>query len=151
MKKLPILFILILIIFSCNNILMDDDDDMQENQEQLNTNKAKWASNNISSYTYTYHHTCFCPDVNTTYTITVENNSITSIVDDASNDITNLDNFKTIDELFDTIQSAVNRDVDSLTVTYNADYGYPAKIDIDSMKHAIDDEVIYFCEDLVIH
>ncbi len=52
----------------------------------------------------------------------------------------------TIDELFDVIQKALDDEVDSLEVEYDATYGYPKSVAIDPITNAIDEETSYFIE-----
>ena len=52
-------------------------------------------------------------------------------------------NLPGINGLFDIIQSAIDRNVPVLEVTYNAAYGYPETIYIDYYSQIIDDEIYH--------
>jgi hypothetical protein len=49
----------------------------------------------------------------------------------------------TIDLLFADIESAVNEGADSVTVTYDPTYGFPAEIGIDFSQEMADEEMYY--------
>ena len=55
--------------------------------------------------------------------------------------------FLTVDSLFSIIR---NPNSDSLVVEYNAEYGYPEKLDINPQLHPVDGGVLYLTSNLRI-
>jgi hypothetical protein len=49
--------------------------------------------------------------------------------------------FATIDKIFDELEKDKNGEADEVTVAYDEKYGYPAQVNIDFIKNAVDDEV----------
>ncbi len=61
-----------------------------------------------------------------------------------------LEFFRTIDDLFEAIQSAIDNRAASLEVEYDPVLGYPTSISIDQIALAVDDEVSYVVEGLAV-
>ena len=56
---------------------------------------------------------------------------------------------ETVEDLFDVIEWAIEHEADRFRATYHATLGYPAVIDLDPNRHAIDDELYLEASDLV--
>ena len=129
---------------------------MEENPmiTELETHRKLWQAQNITSYDYTFNKMCFCPPpANTPAIISVRNNAITSVSNpETSQPIDNpeIDFYKSIDQLFEVLEEAVQRKADRITVKYDAKLGYPTSIFIDYIKLAADDEVAFSATDLVV-
>ena len=54
-----------------------------------------------------------------------------------------IDRFPSIEGLFDIAKDAVDRGAASVQVDYDVRFGYPVRIAIDNLAHAVDDEVTY--------
>ena len=46
-----------------------------------------------------------------------------------------------IDKIFEELTKDINGEADEVTVTYNANYGFPEQVNIDFIKEAVDDEI----------
>lgn len=124
-----------------------DDFELIKRRDDLDRNRELWLSQKPADYRYRLQVSCFCPP-NMTQPVIVEVRSgkTVSIVNAQSgtpvqNDFFN--NLNTVDKLFDIIQGAITKKAAELTVTYDAQSGYPSHIYIDSIKQAIDDEITY--------
>ncbi|MDH5327801.1 MAG: DUF6174 domain-containing protein [Gammaproteobacteria bacterium] len=115
----------------------------------MEENKAKWNGQRIRNYHIAENVGCFCPIthnviimVSDSVLIHVEPN--TNLGEDPTQIALSLYSFyKTIDELFSEIDSAITNGVDNLTVEYDSDLGYPTFIDVDPISSGVDDEYSY--------
>mmetsp|Transcript_24452 Transcript_24452/g.34456 ORF Transcript_24452/g.34456 Transcript_24452/m.34456 type:complete len:491 (+) Transcript_24452:133-1605(+) len=114
-------------------------------QATLDTQKSVWASNNLMTYEFEYKKECRClEEIRRPKVISVVDNEIESAVysDDVGGEVSEniISLCPTIDELFNTIQDAIDGESDEIEVTYNTPYGYPESIYIDPSTGAADDE-----------
>jgi hypothetical protein len=49
----------------------------------------------------------------------------------------------TIEDLFEEIQDAIDREAHSLSASYDADRGYPTAVAIDYIENAVDEEMAF--------
>jgi len=103
-------------------------------QRALSTARAAWRSHGRRSYRFDLRRSCFCPQQKTVRVV-VRNRRIVRHP-------AGLEAQSSVPRLFRTIQSAIDRRVAKLTVTYGA-RGVPRAIEIDNIAQAIDDEVGY--------
>ncbi len=125
-------------------------------QADLDRNRALWESHNFSYYSFVVSKSCFCflpPDAR----VIVADNMIYDVVDPLSGEAATMQNgeavlprfieeFETIDELFDLIASEIESKGDALTgapgwipgisaVLYDERYGFPTAFSIDHSVH----------------
>lgn len=121
---------------------------------RLQFNRKLWNSNNIVSYRYTFSNSCFCiSDARGPVVIEVRNGqtvSITSVETGQPVDPQFFQNYNTIPKLFNVIQDAIARQASSLTVQYNARYGYPTQINVDYNAQIADEEIYLTIENFEI-
>ncbi len=121
---------------------------------ELKDQRKLWHSQKINHYEYVYNWICFCPPpANTPTKVLVKNNAIISVKNPDSNQVIenpDLAAYKSIDQLFEVIEKAIERKADEIVVKYDPKFGYPTSISIDYIKLAADDEVAYSATDLVI-
>ncbi len=114
------------------------------NLRRLKFNRDLWYTQNISNYRYQLGNSCFCiPDARGPVVIEVRNGQTTSITSVATGKPVNpefFQKYKTIPQLFDVIQDAINRKAFSLNVRYSPRFGYPTQIDIDYDSQIADEE-----------
>ena len=135
------------VLFSaCSDIVGSGDDD------ELEDRRRQWALQNIRDYQFEYTRMCFCALGGERVRIEVRNDAVvavTSVRTGQSLLNTPNGNWPTVDGLFDAVQRAIDTDAHKLDVDYDAQLGYPTKIDIDHIKNAIDDEVVHTATGLV--
>jgi hypothetical protein len=116
-------------------------------QSEIEQNKEKWESANISHYRYSLHISCFCVFVeNMPLVIEVQDGEVVSMeyqngnaIDPSLREL--FDKYATIDRLFAELEAGLNGAADKVTVEYDPTYGFPTKADIDVEEMAIDDEL----------
>ncbi len=112
----------------------------------LESNYEKWKSLEINDYSITQQHTCFCI-----------HGGIKAIVIVRGNKIVNIQNseggveirqelwqyYKTVDQLFETLNNAVLNKPHSLKVEYDSVFGFPNKFFVDPNQQMADEEYGY--------
>ncbi len=118
--------------------------------EELQENRQLWRSQQLKNYQYIYQQQCFCvPPSNTPLKVSVKNDKITQVVNlNTDQLLTDLTFPNTIDQLFNIIQDAIQRNADEILITYDKTLGYPTRIAIDYQRILADDEITYTVENL---
>ena len=118
-----------------------------EVKDELKKHRRIWENEVVRDYQYRLQVLCFCPPDVTNPVIVEVKNGVTFSVIYAGTGLpvgnTNFVRYDTIDEMFQVIEDAINQGADEIKVEYNADLGYPTRIDIDFIKMAVDDEITY--------
>lgn len=106
---------------------------LQEAQQQ-------WETSGIDDYGVDVERLCFCPPP-LRFKIVVENGIITKAVDLESGDTLG-GNFQanTIDEHFEWLRKAIDREPETLEMQFDPAYGFPAFINYDQSSHIADEE-----------
>ena len=115
----------------------------QSNEPISATPYEKWLSYNIHNYTIEQIRTCECINGGIKMKVTVQSDTVAVVMklsDSTFIPYPSLKQYLSIDSLFGIIQYAK---VDSLVYTYNEQYGYPAKLDINPQQHPVDGGALY--------
>jgi hypothetical protein len=107
---------------------------------------ARWEVAGIASYTFEFRRLCFCgSDVTRRMHIEVEDGSVLAAVYvDTGEPVSDpAVSPPTIDDLFEEIEDAINRDAFSLIAEYDPELGYPIEVSIDYLEFAIDEEMAF--------
>lgn len=118
------------------------DDPLQARRENLEINRERWRKHRIDSYRITEENTCFFCDP--AAVVTVREGKIVSIVDSRGNDISDTRPyipFRTIDEVFDFIDSNLRSRPFELSAQYDPEFGYPTRVYVDRRNRVADDEL----------
>lgn len=125
-------------------LLACSDDDLDSNSVLLAENMEKWGSGHLN-YQYDYRNICFCA-LETTDEVSIF--VLNGVIDSVAYNQSGLPvepalylNFRTVNQLFGLIQSAIDQEAFSLSVTYHPVLGYPSMIDIDYEQNLADDEL----------
>jgi hypothetical protein len=115
---------------------------------------ARWQSMRPSgnSYRIDQQVSCFCIWGGSVFEVTVANGVVTRAVDkQTAKDVATaeLGRFRTVDQLFADVASALQVPGMLRGVTYDPLLGYPSSVSLDPLPHAADDEVLYFTSRLV--
>ncbi len=139
MKKL-LLLTLIFILAACS-----------AGGSELSRNQTKWQDAGITHYRMQLNISCFCAfrdqmpltvEVRDGQIVSMENANGTQVLDtDANYEF--FAPHATVDLLFADIEKAVSDGAESVTVTYDKTYGFPAEIAIDISQQMADEEMYY--------
>ena len=106
--------------------------------------RALWAETGPDSYRYDFFQGCFCAAPVGDFVVTVTDGTVTAAVTDPGDEPVpeaTLADLRTMEELFDVVGTAIEREVDGFRVEYDPEYGFPTLIDLDPYENAIDDEL----------
>jgi hypothetical protein len=114
-------------------------------QAELDTHRAMWETAGITDYRIRFQRLCLnCTvDFLVPVHITVRDGVIETVTDVDTGqpvDPEIMGAFRTIDELFDTIQFAIDQDAAQIDVTYDEVLGYPRDANIDLSRSLINDD-----------
>lgn len=152
MKLITVVLTLIILGWSVNGIAVPvNSPEYLQLLGELEKNRQLWRSQKINRYQFTYQQQCFCvAPGNIPLKVAVKNDKITQVIDLKNNQmITNLGFPKTIDQLFQILEKAIQSKADEISVTYDPKLGYPTKIAIDYQKILADEETSYLAKDLI--
>ena len=118
---------------------------------ELSRNQQKWQDANITHYRFELSIGCFCVFRDQMpLTVEVRDGQIVhmaavdgTLVLDTDQNYEFYAPHATIDLLFAELNAAVNDGADSVTVTYDATYGFPTEIAIDQSQEIADEEMYY--------
>ncbi len=121
-------------------------------RDLLQRMRARWRAQGYDSYSFVLQRLCFCAGGTEPATVVVRNGrriSVTVLETGQPVPAQWTEYYLTVDELFDFIIDALDRDAHEVKVTYHAQLGYPTSIDIDYIRNAIDEEMAFRASALV--
>ena len=139
MKKL-ILILLAFILVACS-----------AGGSELSRNQQKWEDANITHYRFELNISCFCAFRDQMpLSVEVKDGQIVHMASADGTLVLDTDpNYEffaphaTIDLLFAEINAAIKDGAESVNVTYDATYGFPAEVAIDISQQIADEEMYY--------
>lgn len=117
---------------------LGNDDSFQ--RDNLTQARARWDSKDVSSYSYILELQCFCAPATDLrpVLVTVQNGQVASLQYYHQNPAQRtpasaaiFGPYDTVEELFDIIDDAIDRDADVLQVGYDPEYGFPSAVNVD--------------------
>ena len=133
-------FLSFLILLSCDS---EPDSDLITWQKNWN----KWESMNMTHYVYNFRASCYCIDEWVReVSVTVNNDSIISILftdDGEPPQILQISDWHTINSLFD-LSKTIIEEAAKFKLEYDKTYGNPTLISVDWNSQAVDDEAIFY-------
>lgn len=116
-----------------------------EIQVRLDENRDKWSSRSIASYRFEFRWICYCvPDYRRPVVISVGDGEIDSVeYADTGQKLepSEFDRYRTVAGLFKFLQEAIDRRAHRITVSYDAELGYPRSAEIDYHEQMMDEEM----------
>lgn len=115
--------------------------------------RARWAAQGGENYTVELTRSCECILAGRRMLVTVQNGSVASAEYFESGDPVagaELSYVPTVEDLFDLIEDALAQPAAAFLATYDEQYGYPTRIEIDPSATTADDEVSWSVRDLVL-
>jgi len=142
-KKFLIFKFALLVLISCSSV-----DDITEKQRELNQARQLWQSQQVENYKWNERLSCFCAGV-LEWDLFVKDNLKEKVEFDEINlhqgqtydDI--LEKAKTVEEAFDFIETLLSKEIASLIIEYDDQYGFPTEVNIDFDFQIADDETVY--------
>lgn len=135
MKKL-ILLAFVLVLTACS----------VGTKSELESNQQKWQSANIGHYRFELNVGCFCAFRDKMpLSVEVKNRQVVAMTYADGTPVSESDRpifqpYESLDAMFSYVSQQMTN-ADEVTVTYDADYGFPAEVKIDAIKAAVDDEL----------
>ena len=128
---------------ACDNITGVDD--LDRAQRELDGNWDRFERSAPQSYSYIVRITCECPaEVTRPVVVWVDRGSVEFLFyedDGRPVPLSIADSFPSVEQLFDAIQDAIDRNADSVDVEYDFTYGYPTSVYIDYDRRVADEEL----------
>ena len=117
--------------------------------EKLFQSRDVWRAQQLQSYSYEYQQICFCPFSGETFRVIVRDNVVVDAVSlNTGAHVMELDQFSTIDELFDYLENALDENPSQFEAAYDLQLGYPRLVSFDRSSLAADDEFSFSAENL---
>lgn len=111
-------------------------------QGDLDAARRTWEATGYRDYEFTFRWECFCA-----YTeqikLVVRDGAVTDVVEVATGNPPTVSvgqTYPTIDELFDLIQDAIDRDAHTISAVYHETLGFPRHVFIDYQEFTADEE-----------
>ena len=128
-----------------------DPEMLREAQAELDRHRALWEASRADDYSYVLAPICFCPqDLLDPVRISVLGGVVATVAYSESGKAPEHDGYGryvTIDDLFDTIQEAIDRKAAQITVTYDPEVGYPTDTRLDYDARMADEEYRFTASD----
>jgi hypothetical protein len=110
----------------------------------------RWHSYNIHNYTMDQVRSCYCTNMGEKMRITVRSDTIALVMRLSDSVVMQYpipSLYRSIDSMFSIIRTSTN---DSLVITYNSEYGYPERLDINPQLHPVDGGILFETSNLQI-
>lgn len=115
-----------------------------EAQARLTAAKRLWQSQALSDYSYVLSRGCFCVlEYREPANVTVRGGKVASAASVATGDPRDPAWYQTVDDLFESIQRAIDDDAVVIEARYDAARGYPISVYIDIDHRIADEEISY--------
>lgn len=114
---------------------------------EVQANRNRWHSSKVDNYRFVLDAECFCAlEPRSPVAIEVREGESTSIkpLEESDSFYFHSESYKqhdTIDDLFNVIEEALNRNAEIVNVAYDPTFGYPLSVAIDRRKSFADDEL----------
>lgn len=118
-------------------------------QEEFNQQRSLWDSQQLSSYGFQYQRSCFClPEFVREVVVRVEDNAVVSVTDIQTHLGFDVSFYPTINDMFDDLQSAIDRPAASISAEFDTLLGYPTQVFIDLDELIADEENVFSAANL---
>lgn len=113
-------------------------------RDSLLAARARWQARGGTSYSFEITRSCFCLLGGRRMAVTVRNGAVSGaeyLDSGGPVEFALLTYVPTVPDLFDQIESALDQRAAYFFASYDPNYGFPTRIEIDPSANAIDDEV----------
>lgn len=147
---IPFIVTFLLMILSLPACSLFDDKDSDSPNSNYRENYEQWQTTDFAEYNFIVDRSCFCGGGPYPAQIFVKADTISLVVDPDSQEPVSIDStqtyaaiYPTVEDLFDLVEDAIEKDADHLEVMYDNFNGFPWFIDIDYSKEIADEEIRY--------
>jgi hypothetical protein len=122
-------------------------------EAELRAARARWEAGGAADYAYTVRRTCFCgPDVVEPVRVEVRGGRTVSVsaVEGRTPAPGAFDRLDTVEEMFASVQDAIDADPYLLDARYDPARGHPVSVAVDYERRAVDDEGGFAVSDFVV-
>jgi hypothetical protein len=124
-------------------------DDRPATRAAFEQARGRWNSLGISNYQYSFQRSCFCaPSFRSPVRITVRAGRVATVVSADTGQAVSPEGYPTVDDLFVTLQEALDADAYLIRVTYDPARGYPTSFYIDRSPQIADEELAIEAKEL---
>ena len=118
---------------------------LEPESDALTRARSRWAAAAVESYSFEVQRFCFCgPDFTRRIRVEVIDGSVGTVVYvDSGEPVPDPTAAPVVEDLFDEIQDAIDREAHSLVAEYDADLGHPTEVSIDYLEFAVDEEMAF--------
>ena len=113
----------------------------------LEAARQRWQAQDLHTYAFVLQRSCFCGNTHPLFVI-VQSDTVAGVLDFETFESVESRFGETVDDLFAFIQSAVDRRVEKIRATYDAEKGFPTEIDYDGAAQIADDEIFFRVSDV---
>jgi hypothetical protein len=115
---------------------------LAEEQARLTQARARWRALGLADYSYVFRRVCYCtPDYIAPVRITVRTRLIASVETVEGGIVRAATSYSTIEELFDLVQAAIDKNAAALRTEYDPARGHLTSAYIDLVERIADDEL----------
>lgn len=111
--------------------------------EEVKARRAQWGNSELSNaYTMVMQNSCFCTHTRPARLSVVNGNlgSMEYTDDDSEVELSAVKHYKTMDQVFEAIESAILMGADDIQITWDEEGGYPTSVNINWLSCAVDEE-----------
>ena len=112
---------------------------------EVQLNREKWMSHEISSYQIEVQKICYCvPEVVRMMVFEVDGDEVASVrYADTGEDVDpqHYGEFNTIEDMFTFVEKALEKNPADLSIAYDEKYGYIKELSVDFKENIADDEI----------
>lgn len=113
--------------------------------KELQANKEKWNSHEITDYSIEMQHICFCPPEAVRLMIfEIKNNEIRSVRYADTDEYVEagyFNDYNTVNGLFELAEQAITKNPHEITISYDEEFGFIKELSIDYEYQIADEEV----------
>jgi hypothetical protein len=151
-RRIAVPALLLAALAGCD-VVGGDIDNFQ--RDKLSQARTQWDGKNVASYSYILELECFCAPASELkpVLVTVQNGAAASLQywneDPAKRTpapAATFGAYDTVEELFDVVEDAIERDADVLQVGYDPEFGFPQIINVDYQVGGSDQKLLFVSE-----
>lgn len=146
--------LLVGLVASCDGL--SDGAATQTTPRTLEDALDRWHNQDITAYRFRFARSCFCAPSHLSATVAVRGDTVFAVESVRANGTPieetdhrfDLNTTQSIEQLFDLISAAERGTIDSVSVTYDDQLGFPSELFVDPLRAMADEEITYYASDV---